>query len=77
MPKTLTNNYDTLQTVAKKAYENGYSVNGIGLTPPDMLEILKLKLLAQSLWGKLWRHHLGQMVLSDDPVKYLSENIDA
>lgn len=29
----------------------------------------------KALWGEKWEHHIQQMVLAPDPVKYLSDNM--
>lgn len=98
-------NQEIIDKAYQKALDGGYlAPNGIAISPPQFMELVKLKMFAVALWGdekitldathalwgkeyksvksiqhdfkqRAWQHHLQQMVIADDPIKYLGDNI--
>ena len=62
--------------IIDKALKEAFMISGINykLKNINQLDIYNHK-FAKTLWGAGWKHHLTRMVLSEDPIKYLGENI--
>ncbi len=74
----------TVEEAIKKALDNGWEENVtdenlnayVSLISNNLPRVSKgLQEFAEALWADKWQLHLQQLLIADDPIKYLSDNI--